>query len=317
MNDKLTVIVPVYNVENYIEDCLKSIAGQDYAPMEVLLVDDGSTDGSAKICEEMALKDDRFCVIHKKNGGLSGARNTGISLEDGEFISFIDSDDALLQQPYIFMIDVSKRHNADIVLMKCVSSDGDYDNVKYNENSSEQEMRVQTFFSKLCKDELTAAWDKLYRATLFDNLRFDEKVLNEDFLLLASMTKDKNLRVVSTDYEGYFYRIRNGSISHSGFSKSIFDAVINAYEVCKTNVYDELKNDAVSHLFHRIFVFFIGMPKEYIKSENEDYVFAREKLREYKGKIFFSKNSFRNKVVLMMFYYFPASTKRIVSLFIK
>ena len=90
---KVSIIVPVYNVEKYVERCIESIIKQSYKNLEIILIDDGSKDNSGKICDEYAEKDNRIKVIHKKNGGLSDARNTGLNIADGEYICFIDSDD--------------------------------------------------------------------------------------------------------------------------------------------------------------------------------------------------------------------------------
>ena len=113
-NAKISVIVPVYNVENYFSRCLDSLKKQAYSNAEFILVDDGSPDNSAVMCEEIALEDDRFCVIHKGNGGLSHARNVGISVSSGDYLSFVDSDDFLINQPLEFGAKILETENADV-----------------------------------------------------------------------------------------------------------------------------------------------------------------------------------------------------------
>ena len=104
----ISVIVPIYNVEQYLEQCLDSIISQTYSQLEIILVDDGSTDSSGQICDKYARKDERIVVIHKTNGGLSDARNAGISVATGEYISFIDSDDYIATDMYNKMIKIFK-----------------------------------------------------------------------------------------------------------------------------------------------------------------------------------------------------------------
>lgn len=111
----VSVIVPVYNVENYLEQCIQSILRQSYCDFELILIDDGSQDRSGKICDKFALKDDRIIVIHKKNEGQSAARNEGIKIACGEYVCFIDSDDWIAEQYLEFLYSYAKKYNAEIV----------------------------------------------------------------------------------------------------------------------------------------------------------------------------------------------------------
>ena len=114
MDEKISVIVPVYNVEQYLERCVDSIINQTYKNLEIILVNDGSTDNSGQLCDELAKKDDRIRVIHKKNGGLSDARNVGIDEAESELIGFIDSDDYIDEDMYELLINNMKNANADL-----------------------------------------------------------------------------------------------------------------------------------------------------------------------------------------------------------
>lgn len=115
MNDLISIIVPVYNVEKYLNKCIDSIINQTYKNIEIILVDDGSTDNSGKICDEYLLRDSRIKVIHKNNGGLSSARNEGINISSGEYIGFVDSDDWVEPNMYEEMYKKILYSNADIV----------------------------------------------------------------------------------------------------------------------------------------------------------------------------------------------------------
>ena len=124
MDSKISVIVPVYNVEPYVRECIESICGQTYRHLEIILVDDGSTDQSGAICDEYARKDSRVQIVHQKNGGLSAARNTGIAMATGEYISLIDSDDFIGRQMLERMLAAAKASHADIVICDGGSTDG-------------------------------------------------------------------------------------------------------------------------------------------------------------------------------------------------
>ena len=110
----ITVIVPVYNVKDYLQQCVESICGQTYQNLEILLVDDGSTDGSGKICDELAKKDTRIKVIHKPNGGLSDARNAGLDVATGDYIGYVDSDDYIEPDMFEILLTNIEEHQADI-----------------------------------------------------------------------------------------------------------------------------------------------------------------------------------------------------------
>lgn len=112
---KISIIVPVYNVERYIERCVESICQQTYTNTEIILVDDGSTDSSGKICDEIAVKDPRIRVIHQQNSGLSAARNAGLAVAKGEYIAFVDSDDYIAQEMYSVMIENMEKYDLDII----------------------------------------------------------------------------------------------------------------------------------------------------------------------------------------------------------
>ena len=114
MNEKISVIVPVYNVENYIQYCLESLVNQTYKNLQIILVDDGSTDSSGYICDKYALKDKRIKVIHKSNGGLSSARNSGMQLADGNYIGFVDSDDFIMPTFYEELYNLLQKYDSDI-----------------------------------------------------------------------------------------------------------------------------------------------------------------------------------------------------------
>lgn len=119
---KISVIVPIYNVEKYIEKCINSIINQTYKDLEIILVDDGSTDSSGKICDEYAKKDKRIKVIHKKNGGVSSSRNIALTIANGDYITWIDSDDWIEKDTYSKLADIILKNKADIIQFRLPNS---------------------------------------------------------------------------------------------------------------------------------------------------------------------------------------------------
>lgn len=206
MNGLVSIIVPVYNVEKYVLKCLKSLAGQTYKDIEVIVVDDGSTDKSGKICDEF--KDERFRVFHKKNGGLSSARNFGIKKARGNVLAFVDSDDFVKKD---FIEKMLNRLNDDIYVVVC-----GYNNEKPKEEVlSGREATIRLLIKQENIDLIT--WNKLYRKSLFidNNIWFPEGKKHEDALTTYKLlSKAKRVGYIPDALYGYV--VRDGSIMHSG-----------------------------------------------------------------------------------------------------
>ena len=227
MDDKITVIVPVYNVENYLRKCLDSIIAQTYKNLEIIVVNDGSTDASGEICKEFAEIDHRIIYIEQENAGLSAARNTGLENMSGDYVTFVDSDDWIEQDYVETLYKKIVEYQADIAVGNYYSFNesegmfyfhilGDsyyekvYDNVSIFENLYEsQEMKSFALIS---------AWGKLYKVGLFEQLRFDigklgeDGYLNQKIYLLAE-------KIVYIHKGIYSYRIRNNSLSRTWTEK--------------------------------------------------------------------------------------------------
>ena len=227
MDDKITVIVPVYNVENYLRKCLDSIITQTYKNIEIIVVNDGSTDASGQICQEYAQKDNRIIYIEKENGGLSDARNVGLDKMTGSYVTFIDSDDWIEQDYIETLYKKIVEYQADIAVGNYYSYNEDeetyyfhiygdsyyekiYDNISIFENLYEsQEMKSFALIS---------AWGKLYKAKLFDYLRFEKGKLGEDGYFNQKMYLSVN-KVVYLNKGLYAYRQRSGSITKTWTEK--------------------------------------------------------------------------------------------------
>lgn len=225
-NPLISVIVPIYKVEDYIKECVDSIIDQTYKNLEIILVDDGSPDKCPDICDEYASKDTRIKVIHKPNGGLSDARNAGLDVCKGEYVAFVDSDDFIDKEMYEEMVRTSIMHNADIV--RCDFRM--YGGSKYQKHSlyhKHQSITILQGFEPLkallsCNTHC-AAWDKLYKRDFINNTRFINGRLNEDIIFQFLLLKDGGTYVeINNVY--YNYRIRKGSITNG--SKKLFDDLI-------------------------------------------------------------------------------------------
>ena len=206
--DKITVIIPVYNVENYLERCLKSILYNTYTNLEIICVNDGSTDNSKKILEDYSQRDKRVIVINKKNNGISSARNAGIKIATGEYIAFVDSDDWIHEKYFEYLI--RGIDTADLVICNYIRS------YKSGSVETDDAYRVQSIspIDVLKNKELKSyVWGKLFRHQLVDEIRFSESEKLEDSLYnMDVLLNNKNLKINHVDIPLYYYFVRAGSL---------------------------------------------------------------------------------------------------------
>lgn len=209
MKDALiSVIIPVYNVEKFIRECLDSVLASTYSNLEVILVDDGSKDRSGSICDEYAQNDKRIQVIHQKNMGLSAARNTGMDAAKGEYIFFLDSDDSIRTDYIGKLFDVLNDSDANFAFSDIESTKlADTDNI-FAEKITMNKADVEEWLTKPSSREyvlMVVAWNKLYKASLLKNIRFSVGKLHEDeFFINHILHSVKN--AVFIPYKGYIYR---------------------------------------------------------------------------------------------------------------
>lgn len=224
-NPLISVIVPVYNVEKYIHKCVDSILNQTYRKLEIILVDDGTPDDSGNICEEYALKDERIKVYHKKNGGLSDARNYGIDRATGSYLAFVDSDDYIDEDYIEFLYKlISKGYKLSLCSLRVrYLSNGRITN---KGNGKEVIISGKKCIEMMCyHDEVdTAAYGKLIHRDLFQKVRFPKGKIFED---IGTMYKifDQCNEIICCFKPKYNYIIREGSIVTSGFSEKKYDFI--------------------------------------------------------------------------------------------
>lgn len=227
---QISVIVPVYKVEDCLEFCVDSILNQTFTDFELILVDDGSPDNCGAMCDEYAKKDSRIRVIHRENGGLSAARNSGMDIMRGEYIAFIDSDDAVTEDYLDAMISAAGRFDADIVVCKFKEfEDGNIPDLK---SAAEAAGEYKVFSGKeACKEVYEGskqasinACCKLFRASAIENMRFPEGRLHED-QAFTPVAYYRSRKVVSIDRNIYLYRVRESSITHEKFNLKRYDDI--------------------------------------------------------------------------------------------
>lgn len=217
---KVSIIVPVYNVEKYIEKCIQSILTQTYKDYELILVDDGSTDDSGKICDSFEFHS-KIKVIHKENGGLSDARNAGIDVCSGRYILFIDSDDYVKNDYVDTLVTIAYGADADLVISRSVSFYEGELPVRQDEGKTFEKINKSECYRRmLLQDGIdVSSWAKLYRRTIFERIRFSKGRLYEDIDIIDKIIEVSH-QIVVTDYAGYYYRQRKDSIMYGQFSES-------------------------------------------------------------------------------------------------
>lgn len=225
MDPLVSVVIPVYNVESYLRECVTSVVKQTYTNIEIILIDDGSTDNSGTLCDSFALSDSRICVFHKKNGGLSDARNYGIRRSHGSLISFIDSDD-YVSPDYIMHLyqALVKGKTAIATTSICIFHDG--------ESPKEHKCDTTAFHVYDACDALEDmlymrhlepnAFPKIYKKELFDTIQYPVGKLYEDIATTTSLI-DKAGKIAYLDEKDYYYRIRPNSIQTASFNPKKLD----------------------------------------------------------------------------------------------
>lgn len=229
---KLSVIVPVYNVEKYLERCVNSVINQNYPYMEIILIDDGSKDSSGKICDILAAKDNRIKVIHQQNGGLSAARNTGIDNATGEYIDFLDSDDELLPNVFNDLIPLLEYNKLDLIVFASQKVKPE----KINKEKHTGKFSILDGKEALIKEISEnggCAWNKIYTRKAIGDVRFPVGRLFEDtavsYKFIANCDK---IGIVDKVYHNYYYN--PNSIANTSFNvKARWDFVLAREEIYK------------------------------------------------------------------------------------
>lgn len=244
-NDLISVIVPVYNVEKYLSQCINSILNQTMKNLEIILVDDGSLDNSGKICDEFAKKDNRIVVIHKENNGLSSARNAGLEIATGDYIGFVDSDDWLDENMYGTLLKLIKDTNADISCCKFFQTANGEEKIPPINNEIIESFNniegLNNFYTDLYI-QTVVAWNKLYTRKLFDNVVYPVGKIHEDEGTTYKLFYKAN-KITYTNKPLYYYRITPNSITTRKFNKKRLD-ILDVYDE-KIKFIKSINNDDI------------------------------------------------------------------------
>lgn len=306
----ISVIIPVYNVKPFLNEAVESVISQSFTDWEMILVDDGSTDGCPEICDNYALKDSRIKVIHQKNRGLSAARNAGLDLCRGDYIAFLDSDDYYYPDLLSTAFEAMQKHNTDIVEFNISIAGNSKGLFKTPEGiySGHQAMIMQVE-GKIS----TAVWNKLYKRGLWESLHFSEGRNYEDLdIILPLIEKSESIYIINKPLIAY--RLRKESITFTNSLKNHkdFSASFSSYAgFIETHIpeyfsQEHLEQAYYSRLKHLI-VEYCSCPQAKIPGRKPVQDYLRKEIDECRTKVNFSTVSFKTKAALFLLKRFPAS----------
>lgn len=236
MEEIISVIIPVYKTEKYLDKCVESVINQTYKNLEIILVDDGSPDNCPKVCDDWASRDNRIKVIHKKNGGLSSARNAGIEFATGNYLMFTDSDDSLETDMIEFLYNLVKQDDSDIARCGFFFDDGKTLNSENTDFSVKYPDYDQLMIDLVSNGYTSGAvWNKIYKSKSLKSKRFlDEDGCSEDIMFNFRFYQQKP-KAVFCDIPKYHYMIRENSIVNSEFNEIAY-SIVRAKKIILNNL---------------------------------------------------------------------------------
>lgn len=298
----ISIVVPVYNVAPFLEKCLNSILYQTYENIEIIVVDDGSTDGCGKICDSYSEKYDKITVIHKENGGLSDARNKGIAHAKGEYIIFVDSDDVVAPDMVMYLYTLIKKYNGDIGICDPVHCFQTKD-IMFSKATKEVVFQKEEAIAEMLyqRSFLTSAWGKIFPKNYFDKITFPVGMLFEDSAIMYKLF-DEATRIVYGNAALYAYIHRENSITTRKFSDKDCDIlkICESMEAYFKDRSDTLKNAAMVYHGAAAFRIYMNAPKgqgfdEYINK-------AKDYLDQY-GRVILKDHNIRKKMKMALLLY--------------
>lgn len=309
MEELISIIIPVYKVEEYLNKCIDSVINQSYKNLEIILVDDGSPDNCPQICDEYSRKDNRIKVIHKKNGGQSEARNCGLDIAKGKYIGFVDSDDYIKEDMFEILYKNMINYDADISLCNIIkikkkSNENveNYDEIEiYNSSDSIKQLLKQHITNYLP--------NKLYKREIWEEIRLPEGKILEDMDVMYRLIEKSN-KIVATNKTEYYYFIRkDSSISqiNTKVTKDLKDAVNKRYVYLSTKmpeVLDLLNITRLQNIAQYYYNLSYCNEKLIYRSEefNKEYKFYRERFKVYKKELL-KEQCIKNKIELYLLYF--------------
>lgn len=221
----VSIIVPVYKVEAYLDDCVNSLVHQSFQNLEIILVEDGSPDRCPNMCDAWKIRDKRIQVIHKENGGLSDARNAGLAIANGAYISFVDSDDIVSREMIQQLVDIAVNNKADIVECDFVRFEGQLPEIEDTGNIVVHEYDTKNALMQLMREQdfHYVVWNKLFHRGILSDLGFETGKLHED-IFFSYQAFGKSKKILKLECPLYYYRQRNDSIMGDTFSRKTMDS---------------------------------------------------------------------------------------------
>lgn len=311
---KTTIIVPIYNVEKYLEKCIDSLLNQDEQDIEIILVNDGSTDSCPAICEKYAEKDSRIKVVNKENGGLGDARNAGIKAASGDYILFVDSDDYIAPDTVSNVLKRAVEHNADMVLFDFMFVDGDGKEIYTYTSNLAKEKKLDPKKNKEVLNFTPSACNKLFKKSVFDNpqMRFVPRAWYEDLRLISKIYTECSCVVYADCHPLYYYVRRDDSIMHSGNIEKTKENRIQAVKEIldfykEKGLYDEYREElewiVVYHGFFLPAREMLHFEGDYSSAISNLLDFMKENVSApFKNK-YFAELSRKEKIILYCIYY--------------
>ena len=323
-NKTISVIIPAYNIEDLLEKCVSSVASSDYPRelLQIIIVDDGSTDKTGVKADALAKKYDNVRVLHKENGGSSSARNLGLSVATGEYVGFVDSDDFISPDMYSLLMDAALRNDADMVQISRdeIAENGERLPDVVAAPKSELVITPQEHLRTLLMHTGDASFcTKLTKRSLFtDDMRFPEGELNEDFYLMIHMLRKVN-KLVILPKQGYHVFYRSGSNSRKkkedrDYFPSVFTDIVRNADVALLLVkenYPSLTEEAERFGFVQRLDYLLHIPTSKMKSDNLFYRSVVKNIRKNRGKIMTNRYlTVKQKGYLMILSTAPAFVRK-------
>ncbi len=301
MSKLISIIVPVYNVEKYLEKCIQSLVNQSYKNIEIILIDDGSTDGSGTICNTLAHKDRRIIVKHIDNSGVSNARNVGLNISKGDYIGFVDPDDFIVSEMYEKMMDKIKENNYDIVC--CNNYYGTTDNYKINIPLKKDLNMNDLEYQEFCLKYGGQVWNRLYKRSLIKKIRFSSEIFVLEDLLFNLEISNQQLQAYYINEPYYYYYINMNGALRRKTSKNIISSFYAQEEIIK--IVEKNKLSCLNTLKLN-YIFFVKFNQKYI-SDNQNLSQRFDSIaKEYiKDKVFIKKAPIFLKLKTFFIYYNP------------
>lgn len=276
MNDLISVVIPIYNVESYLKESLDSVVYQTYKNLQIILVDDGSTDDSGKICDEYAQKDNRITVVHQQNSGAGAAKNSGLKLVEGDYLSIIDSDDYIELDMYEKMLSYMKQYDVDIVqcnFCNVYKNDRIYPYWKI-ENHFSEISNVQFLSDVLLEWKCSVFWNKLFKTVLLEDTLFPEnRKIDDEFFTYRLVSRAK--KILNIDDVFYNYRMRNSSVMNDSNNDRLIsdraDCFVERYEYI-VNYFPQLKMRYYSHLSDILLFYYNNAVSFELKKKLQEYI---------------------------------------------